>query len=715
MIRPAAAVGAVIVLRLVLGLAGFAPHIFPDEIGYIAAARGLATEPAFAVGPAPYYFPLYSMVISPAFALGLDQSAAFASVMVLNALLGGATAFAVYLAARRILGASAGPAAWAALVVGLFPGQSLLTVSIWAENLLPLAIIGWLLAVHWFLERSTIRRAGLVVLAALACYWTHPRSVVVIAVTAGIGFVIAVRQRTVARPMLVPAAVLVVGALLGYLMSRTLIGQVLGPFYDRSSISLQEGGSLTRLLAPASWDEVVVRLVGAVWYQVVSTGGLIVVGAWALSTRARPLLDRARRRPSETPAAGTTMALLAVVLGLLVGAAAFLSNGERADNFFAGRYVDAATPMVVAAGVVWVLQTRTAANLNRRFVTAASALLGSTVLVRLTAPELGDPRPFVGDMSLGLVGHISLVGGRRVVLMALVGLVVLASVWATARWRPPAALAPLAVVFVALGVLGRHGEMARPFALSASLEAFADDVARMADGAPVGVDLAYANAEDVGMLGYQWFRPELRFYDLPIGAKARSPWAIGPLRSENVLGRSGELVLLDPSRAVGLYVLPGAVQDGLRRRGALLQPDFPALLPATTAQSAIAGTTAQRVESGSTASVELTVSHRGTSGRWARFEPDGAGFSQGRIRVGARLTPSESGQPAERSWFADLPADLLPGQEAPIVLRIATGGADRLPPGRYTLVADVYQEGVGWFADLYGQSAHVMRLTVDPS
>lgn len=713
MTRLAVAVGAVVLLRLVIGLQGGAPHIFPDEIGYVAAARGVVTEPSFSLGPAPLYYPLYSLVVSPLFAFDLGSSALFAGVMVLNAVLGGATAAAVYLAARRLLGASSGPAGWAALIVGVFPGQSLFTASIWAENLLPLTIIGWLLAVHWIFQRVTVGRAAIVVASALACYWTHPRSVVVIAVTAGIGILMVVRRR--AGPSTVgPSVLLGAGALVGYVVSRELVGRVLGAFYEGSSISLQVGGSLSRILSPGRWDDIVVRLVGVAWYQVVSTGGLIVLGVWALCSRARPLVGRDRRVSPETASAATAIVLLAVLLGLGVGAAAFLSNGERADNFFAGRYVDAATPLVVAAGVVWLLQSQAVPQLTRRFGAAALTLAGLTVVLRVAAPALGDPRPFVGDMSLGLVGHISIVGGRRVLAMATIGLLTLGLVWATARRRPTAAVAVAAIVFASLGLIGRHGELSRPFALSASLQAFADDAAELSRGAPVGMDLTYAAASDVGMLGYQWFRPELRIYDLPDDVDPRSPWAIGPLRSDGLLRRGGQLVLLDPSRALGLYVLPGPEQDGLRQRGALLQPDFPAVLPSTSAQSTVAGASELWVEFGDTAELTLSVSHRGTTGRWARFDPNGAGFSQGRIRVGARMSPAVAGQSADRPWFADLPTDLLPGQQVSVVVDLSTGGdaGPDLAPGEYVLDADLYQEGVGWFAERYGQVAHTVRLIV---
>lgn len=712
----ALAVGAVLVLRLMLGLAGSSPHLFPDEMGYLAVARGLVTGPSFALGPAPFYFPLYSVLIAPVFLLDLGPAGTFAGIMVVNAFLGAVTVGAVYAAARRLLGAAPGPAAWAAAVGGLFPGQALLTTSAWGENLLPLLMIGWLLAVHRLLERTTGPRAAVVVAAAVASYLTHPRAAVVVVVTAGLGPVLLWSRRPALRPVGTAAAVLITGATGGYLLSRALIARLLEPYYERSGIALPEGGTFSELLSPSRWDDAALRLVGVAWYQAAATAGLSVLGIWAL-LRLVVTPARCGRGPYEQAVAGTATALVALVAGLAVGAAAFLSDGERADNFFAGRYVDAATPMVIAAAVVWLLQHAPGpGELNRRWGMVALVLAGLGVAVRVGAPSLGDPRPFVGDMSLGLLGHVAIAGGRRVLAMSLVGVMLVGLGWAFARRRPIAAVTAFAISFAGLGVVARHVELARPYALSASLEAFADDVADLAKGAPVGVDLGYATANDVGMLGYQWFRPELRIYDLSSHGLPRSPWAIGALRSVGLLRRGAELVLLDPSRAIGLYVFGGPEQEALREVGGLLQEDFPAILPATTARSSITGAGEVRIRAGEEALVAVSIAHRGTRGRWARFDPHGAGFVQGRIRVGARLASSDgvSGPPGD--WIADLSADVLPGQEASVVLRLRTkvGSAATLPPGVHQLEVDLYQDGVGWFSDRYAQQPHLVRLVVDP-
>lgn len=709
----------VLVLRLILGLAGSSPHLFPDEIGYIGAARSFVTEPPFALGPAPFYFPLYSLLISPIFALGLAPSGAFTIVMVVNALLGAATVAVVYVATRRILGASRRSARWAAVIVGVLPGQALFTASIWAENVLPLLVLAWLLSIHAIFERMTLRRAALVVVAAMACYATHPRAVVVIGLTIVLGAGLLVSRRRFVDVDPVAAVSVVVGAAVGYLLVRQLVDALLGSLYRPSGVSLQEGSSVDALLDPGSWGATATRLIGEVWYQLVATAGLTAIGVVHIAGRARRAIAKAgggARHGAALFGHLTPLVMLTLVAGLAIGAAAFLADGERADSYLSGRYVDAAVPLLVAAGVVG-LQEGDKRQRLRLLAGSAIVVAAATVLFVVVTPDLGPPRPFVGDMALGVIGQAALFDGPNGLAIAIVTIAVVGLVAIAAARRVAPGLTVLALTFSVVAIVGRYEGLTEPMALARSLEPFADAVATHADGTPVGADLAHANSEDVGMLGYQWFRPDLHLYDLLDGASPRGPWAIGPLRWGRLLGLGAELVAIDPSRPVGLYVLPGAEQDQMRQRGGLLPSDFPALLPEQSAKAVIEGSAEVSATAGRPAITKLKVSHRGADFRWPRFESEGAGFSQARIRLGARVAPAVGGaSQSPETVFADLPADLLPGQEADVSLdlgRIRRDGRP-LPPGEYRIRVELYQVGVGWFSDQYDQVPFVLRLIVIP-
>ncbi|HEV3227076.1 MAG TPA: hypothetical protein VGZ52_09580 [Acidimicrobiales bacterium] len=110
------------------------------------------------------------------------------------------------------------------------------------------------------------------------------------------------------------------------------------------------------------------------------------------------------------------------------------------------------------------------------------------------------------------------------------------------------------------------------------------------------------------------------------------------------------------------------------------------------------------------------MQHTGSTYRWPHFDPNGAGFVQGHVRVGARV---ESLAPEGRvltTTFADLPSDLLPGDAADIDVAISARSDDGrgLAAGDYVVVVDLYQVGAGWFADL-GSPPATARLHVDPS
>lgn len=322
-------------------------------------------------------------------------------------------------------------------------------------------------------------------------------------------------------------------------------------------------------------------------------------------------------------------------------------------------------------------------------------------------------------MALGVVGQAALFDGPNglaiaTVALVAIGLVAIGAARRGAARRAATGLAVLVLAFSTLAVIGRYDGLSTPMSLAGSLESFANAVATAANGTPVGADLTHANSKDVGMLGYQWFRPDLRLYDLEDDERPLGPWAIGPLRWERLLGLGAELVEIDPSRPVGLYVLPGAEQEA-RQRGALLPSDFPAVLPVQAAKAVIEGPAEVRAAAGRPAIMNLTVHHRGTDFRWPRFESEGAGFSQARIRVGARVVPT-AGQasPSPKPLFAVLPQDLLPGQQADLSLdlgRLRLGGAP-FSPGEYRVHVELHQVGVGWFSDRYDQVPFVLRLIV---
>ncbi|MBA3302585.1 MAG: hypothetical protein H0U26_01785, partial [Acidimicrobiia bacterium] len=97
---PLVAALIVVAARLALGATMEGPRVFPDELGYLAAARHLAGgSPPWELGAAAFYHPGYSLLLVPAFWLTDDPSTLYRVALVVNAVLGGVT----LLLLRRVL------------------------------------------------------------------------------------------------------------------------------------------------------------------------------------------------------------------------------------------------------------------------------------------------------------------------------------------------------------------------------------------------------------------------------------------------------------------------------------------------------------------------------------------------------------------------------------------------------------------------------------
>lgn len=620
--RAAAAVAAVVVVafRAVLAVGATNPHLLPDEIGYLGAARRIAgVDPAFVLGPAPRYHPLYGAVLAPVFWLTDSPGAAYAGAMVLNVLLGGLTAWLLYRCCRVVLDAGPVEACVATVAAGVYAGASVATAVAWAENLLPACVLAWVLA----MARRGWRPDALAVLAALASYLAHPRGLLVVVVT--VGAALWTRAWTAGA-----------AAVVGYVAARLAIGWLLDPLYDGASERLAEGGTLRRLLQPDEWPSIAERVAGEAWYQSVATAGVVVAGCVALW----------RRAP----------ALLAVVAGLAVAAGAYLGDGDRTDALFYGRYVDAATPLVLAAGVVSISRVRQAA------VPGVATLVASTLVMVGLLGSLDPSKPLVDHMVLGVAGHIGLVG-LRLVPIALVGAAVIAAAVAARRW----AGVVLVVAFAALAVEARHDRLPTFVRYGSTLE---DLAVQAAPHRPVAVDLG----EDLALFGYQWFAPG--WVDDP------RPWLVAPLGA--VEDRT--LVAVDPSRPIGLWTTEP------------VDASLPEEFPGPFDQEATSSVLRARLEG---EAVVVSITNATDATRWPRFDPRGAGGATGRVRVGVELAGSAGvGQLA----VADLPRDLLPGESVDVQVDVA-----HLLGSEGDLVVDLFQVEHGWFRERGHEPALVRR------
>ncbi|GAB2801922.1 hypothetical protein GCM10027176_02790 [Actinoallomurus bryophytorum] len=169
---------AQVAIRLFLGHGRGAPAAFPDEGGYLLAARWLAGGPAADLSGSTFYQGGYPLLIAPVFWVAHDPRTCFRLVVGINAL-AGAGVFPLGYAALRRLRVGRAQAYALAFAVALLPAAVVFGGLALTDAVLPTVVLAWLLALHAFLRSREVRPAivtgSAASLAASYAYATHAR------------------------------------------------------------------------------------------------------------------------------------------------------------------------------------------------------------------------------------------------------------------------------------------------------------------------------------------------------------------------------------------------------------------------------------------------------------------------------------------------------------------------------------------------------------
>ena len=338
------------------------PRILADEIGYLANARYLAGGGVIDMSHTAFYAGGYSLAIAPLSRLfAHNPGHLYESIIVLQAVFAGLSVILIARLCRWLFAASWSVSILAACVAGLYPSFVTATGFAWSESMLTFALLVAVSAAAWVVrsfDERPVRSRSMVVRAAIAgcaCGYVltvHNRTMLaMLAVVVILG--VALARRHAPGPAIAVAAGFVATAIGGQFLNSRL-KQALW----RGAGGVDTSGRISSLLRPHGVWAAFRGAVGQYWYQFVATGGLIAIALTALALLALRTSQRTPGQPDgerRSSSRSTVAAIIFVVfVALFAVSVVFLANGKRGDAIVYGRYLDIATPLLIAVAVTWL-------------------------------------------------------------------------------------------------------------------------------------------------------------------------------------------------------------------------------------------------------------------------------------------------------------------------------------------------------------------------
>ncbi|HEX2027579.1 MAG TPA: hypothetical protein VHF25_06220, partial [Nitriliruptorales bacterium] len=484
------------------------------------------------------------------------------------------------------------------------------------------------------------------------------------------------------------------------------------------------GGVLDRVADPSEWGSILVHAAGQAWYLTAATLGLAPLGLAALvvlTRRRRHDGPAAWRRRHDGPAAWprrhdgptawpldpprTTAAIVvAGFLSVFAASTIFLSAGERIDILIYGRYNEAALPVVLAAGIAFLL-TRGATVRSLGAVAVLLIVLADVTLLANDPAAFADPRkPTVN--ALGVLPFDLSPGGLDVLRITALTVIAAVALWLAVRLRPTVAVLLLGAWFLGAAIaVQRHVliDYAAYWTRAVSLR----DVIPATGADVVAYDTAHFSET---LHGYQYW---LGSVDLVRYDSAREhPPADLLLSSKQPAGLPTGSRLVATERAIdqALWALPGELQQRLEARGYLAPPGN-AALPRTALRSHLDlhGPPPGSLQPGGSVRLTVRAFHDGAGSPWLPSrDPDS---NDGAVGIGARWFPNDDPSTPVAVQRSYLTRTVLPGQAHEVVVELAARDDDEpLPPGRYRVAISLFEDGGVWFDEQRGGR---LALTID--
>ncbi|MGO3884899.1 MAG: hypothetical protein ACTJHU_01255, partial [Mycetocola sp.] len=305
-----------------------------------ALAKYVAGEPVTLVASGGY-FPLWAILIAPLWWITADPGTVYAGATAIGVALAVATVWPLALIVRRV-GLTTVQAVAVAGIVMCMPARTLQADYAMSEKLLVL-LLAWAIVAGFALwERPTVGRGVVFSAVVVLVYFSHARALPIVLVAAIWLIALLWRQWKVA---LVALLVLAVGSVLIYQVSLGLNAAVIegGEF--------AQGEGFMDNLRDTRPGLILRAFLGQAWYQIVSSFGLVILGAVAVVTWCWQEV-RAKQLGRACLVFGIFFAMF--VLSVLAWSSwwnLYANPWRRLDAWVYGRYVDPFTLLLVLIGL----------------------------------------------------------------------------------------------------------------------------------------------------------------------------------------------------------------------------------------------------------------------------------------------------------------------------------------------------------------------------
>lgn len=351
--------------------------LFPDEFGYwssAAAAAGYDWSEVTAYGS--YYSFGYSLILTPVLWLGQNALGTYRIALGVNALLLAASfVLLLRIAGRLVPHSTTAQRVLSAGIAVCYPPWLLYMNMTMTEVLLVFCFVSVCVLLLRYLERPTIGRFAAAGVSAVYMYTVHMRSLPVLCACVGCMLLSEIRRirpcgrkKSRLASWVKPAAALVIVSAV-FLLAGCLKTMTQASVYgkaDAATLSVNDyGGQISgirALFTRRGFSELVVSLIGKVYYLSLASFGLFFAGVWFF-------VREMTRKDADSRVRMFSLFVLLSTVGEILVCAVFTRGYGRIDGLCYGRYDELILPVLMSFGCFAVLR------MKRPFLYGAAVIL----------------------------------------------------------------------------------------------------------------------------------------------------------------------------------------------------------------------------------------------------------------------------------------------------------------------------------------------------